>query len=100
MKMIKSNKLKKGDVVAIVSPSWGGPSVFSHVYESGIEVLKSLSLEIKEYPSARKDANFLYNNPKFRADDINNAFADPEVKARLNKRGQVPFLSIKNIPVI
>ena len=107
--MIKSNKLKKGDVVAIVSPSWGGPSVFPHVYKSGIEVLKSFGLEVKEYPSARKDADFLYNNPEFRADDINNAFADPGVKAIIasicgdDSVRILPFLDldlIKNNPKI
>lgn len=109
MRMIKSNKLKKGDVVAIVSPSWGGPSVFPHIYESGVNALRSVGLNIKEYPSARKDANFLYNNPKFRADDINNAFADPEVKAIIASIGGddsvriLPFLDldlIKNNPKI
>ncbi len=78
---IKPSKLQKGDTVAIISPSWGGPSVFPHIYESGIKVLENLGLKIKEYPSARKDADYTYNNPKFRAQDINDAFADSEVKA-------------------
>jgi len=78
---IKSKKLQKGDIIAVVSPSWGGPSVFPHIYESGIKTLENLGLNIKEYPSAKKDADFLYNNPEFRAKDINDAFANPEVKA-------------------
>lgn len=78
---IKPKKLQKGDTVAAVSPSWGGPSVFPHIYESGIKVLENLGLKIKEYPSAKKDADYLYNNPEFRAKDINDAFADSEVKA-------------------
>ncbi len=81
MDLIKPRKLKKGDTIAIISPSWGGPSVFPHVYESGIETLQKLGFNTKEYPSARKDADYLYNNPQFRAKDINNAFADKEVKA-------------------
>ncbi len=79
--VIKPKKLQKGDTVAIISPSWGGPSVFPHIYESGIEVLKKLGLKIKEYPSAKKDADYTYNNPEFRAKDINDAFSDSEVKA-------------------
>ena len=79
--MIKSKKLQKGDTVAVVSPSWGGPNVFPHVYESGIEALKELGLKIKEYPSSKKDPDFLYKNPEFRAKDINDAFADNEVSA-------------------
>ncbi len=40
MKYLKPTKLKKGDIVAIISPSWGGPSVFPHVYEKGLKVLR------------------------------------------------------------
>ena len=78
---IKPKRLQKGDTIAVVSPSWGGPSIFPHVYELGIKVLKNLGLKIKEFPSARMDADFLYKNPEFRAKDINNAFANEEVKA-------------------
>jgi muramoyltetrapeptide carboxypeptidase LdcA involved in peptidoglycan recycling len=77
----KPAKLKSGDKVAIVSPSWGGPSVFPHVYENGIKVLKEWGLEIVEYPTARMDAGFLRENPQVRAKDINDAFANPEIKA-------------------
>lgn len=81
MNFIKPSRLKKGDTVAIVSPSWGGPSCFPLIYESGINELKKMGLKIKEYPTARADANLTYNNPKMRAKDINDAFADKEVKA-------------------
>ena len=77
----KPAKLKSGDKVAIVSPSWGGPSVFPHVYENGIKILKEWGLEIVEYPTARMDAGFLRENPQVRAKDINDAFANPEIKA-------------------
>ncbi len=79
--VIKSKKLHEGDTIAVVSPSWGGPSVFPHIYESGIKVLENLKFKIKEYPSARKDADYLYKNPEFRAKDINDAFSDKEIKA-------------------
>ena len=67
--------------MAIVSPSWGGPSVFPHIYENGLKILQEWGLKIKEFPTARMDAGFLRSNPQVRAKDINNAFADPEVKA-------------------
>lgn len=107
--VIKSKKLQKGDTVAIVSPSWGGPSIFPHVYDSGIKVLENLGLKIKEFPSARNDAEFNYNNPEFRAKDINDAFADSEIKAIITSIGGddsvriLPFLNleiIKNNPKI
>jgi muramoyltetrapeptide carboxypeptidase LdcA involved in peptidoglycan recycling len=103
MKIIKSERLKKGDFIAVVSPSWGGPSIFPHIYELGIEILKNLELKIKEYPSARKNADFLYNNPKFRAKDINDAFADPEVKAIFTTIGgddSIRILSFLDLNII
>lgn len=79
--MNKPQKLQKGDTVAIVSPSWAGPSVFPHIYENGLKVLKEWGLEIKEYPTARATNDFLSKNPQARAKDINDAFADPSIKA-------------------
>ena len=79
--MIKSKRLKQEDTVAIVSPSWGGPGVFPHIYENGLKVLREWGLKIKEFPTARMDAGFLRANPQVRAKDINDAFADSEVKA-------------------
>ncbi len=82
MKPIKPKKLKEGDTIAVLSPSWGGPSVFPHIYENGLKVLKEkFGLKIKEYPTATMDADKIYKNPKMRAEDINKAFADKEVSA-------------------
>jgi muramoyltetrapeptide carboxypeptidase LdcA involved in peptidoglycan recycling len=81
MKYTKPERLKRGDVVAIVSPSWGGPSVFPHVYDNGLKILREWGLEIREYPSARAKANILARDHRFRAKDINDAFADKEIKA-------------------
>lgn len=79
MSFIKPKKLKQGDTIAIVSPSWWWPSRFPDVYEYWISALKKLWFKIKEFPSAKMDADFLYNNPEFRAKDINDAFRDSEV---------------------
>ncbi len=89
--------------MAIVSPSWGGPSVFPHIYENGLKVLQEWGLKIKEFPTARMDAAFTRANPQIRAKDINDAFADPEVKAILASIGGddsvriLPFLDKKII---
>jgi len=77
----KPARLNKGDTVAVVSPSWGGQNVFPHVYENGLEVLREWGLKVREFPTARMDADFLRANPKIRARDINDAFADKQVKA-------------------
>lgn len=78
--MKKPARLRKGDNIAIVSPSWGGPSVFPHIYELGLRNLKALGLNPIPFPTARMDADQLYRNPKRRAEDINRAFADPTIQ--------------------
>lgn len=78
--MKKPAQLKKGDNIAIVSPSWGGPSVFPHIYELGLQNLKTLGLNPIPFPTACMSAERLYRNPKLRAEDINQAFADPTIQ--------------------
>lgn len=68
-------------MVAVVSPSWGGPSVCPHVYENGLKVLRKWGLEFREYPTTRAKPEFLAENHRARAADINDAFADKSVKA-------------------
>lgn len=81
MDTVKPLRFREGDTVAVLSPSWGGPSVFPHIFDRGLEILKrDFGLKIKEYPTARMKADKLHNNPRIRAEDINNAFADKEVK--------------------
>lgn len=81
MQYQKPRKLDAGDSVAILSPSSGVPSIFPHIYENGLKILRKWELKIKEYPTARMDIKTLRENPKVRAKDVNDAFADPEVKA-------------------
>lgn len=90
----KPRKLKQGNVVAIVSPSWGGPSAFPDIYENGLKVLREWGLKIKEFPTAKMDADFLRANPLVRAKDINGVFADPEVKAIFASIGGDDFIRI------
>ncbi len=84
---IKPARLQAGDVIGIISPSWGGPSVFPHVYENGLKNLQSLGFQVKEFPTARGDAQYQYQHPKVRADDVNAAFADEAVKGIITTIG-------------
>ena len=79
--MLNPKKLKKGDTVAVVTPSAGAPDSFPHIYEKGIGNLKKLGFKIKEMPNARKPHKFLHSHPEVRANDVNQAFEDPEVHA-------------------
>lgn len=73
--------LNPNDKVAIISPSSGLPFLFPWVYEQGLERLRQVfQLEPIEFPTARKSPDYLSQNPKARADDINRAFADPTIK--------------------
>ena len=74
----KLKKLKKGDKVAILSPSFAAPGRFPHVFELGLERLRLLfGLEPVEYPTTRK----LGASAEERARDLVVAFEDPEIKA-------------------
>jgi muramoyltetrapeptide carboxypeptidase LdcA involved in peptidoglycan recycling len=75
------SSLKPKDKVAIVSPSSGMPFLFPWVYEQGLDRLKQVfQLDPIEFPTALKSPEYLSQNPKARAEDINRAFADPSVK--------------------
>ena len=102
--MIKPRRLSSGDTVAVLSPSWGGPSCFPHVYELGLRNLGGLfGLKVKEYPTARMSPDELYFNPRRRAEDLNAAFADPEVAGIIVSIGGsesvriLPFLNVDDI---
>jgi len=102
--VIKPNRPKRGDAVAIVSPSWGGPSLFPGVYENGLAYLRDvLGLRVREFPTARMADDELYRNPKARAEDINAAFADPEIRgivASIGGDDSVRVLEYLDIPRI
>ncbi len=79
--MLKPPKLNPGDKIATVSLSWGGPSVFPHRYQIGVEQLqKEFDLQVVEMPNTLKDAGWLSRNPKARAEDLMQAFSDPAIK--------------------
>ena len=102
--MIKPPKLNPGDKIATVSLSWGGPSVFPHRYQAGVKQLKDeLDLQVVEMPNTLRDANWIAKNPRARADDLMQAFADPSIKGIFSTIGGddsirlLPFLDLEVI---
>ena len=82
MEVLKPRRLRRGDTVAVLSPSWGGPAVFPHVYRRGLDVLREdLGLRVEELPTATADPEHLYRHPEARARDVNHAFADDGIAA-------------------
>lgn len=110
--MIKPERLKKGDKVAIVSLSDGmiGEKEFLHKYELGKKRLEEkFDLEVVSMPNTLKGVNYLYEHPEKRAEDMMNAFKDKSIKAVISAIGGedtirlLPYIDyniIKNNPKI
>jgi len=93
--MIKLNKLKKGDKVAILSPSFAAPGKWPHVYEVGLTRLKEVfALEPVEFPATKK----VGASKEERTKDLIAAFEDKEIKGVISSLGgddQITY--IKNL---
>ncbi|MCI4330953.1 MAG: LD-carboxypeptidase [Thermoplasmata archaeon] len=88
MRAVRPPRLRAGETVAVLSPSWGGPSLFPHVFDRGVsELERRFQIKVREFPSTRADPETLWRNPELRAADVNAAFADPEVRAIVSSIG-------------
>lgn len=86
--LILPTKLNKGDKIAVVSASWGGPGAFPYRYEVGKQRLENeFGLEVIEMPHALKDPDWIYHNPRARAEDFMQAFLDPTIKGVFSSIG-------------
>lgn len=99
--MIKPRKLNPGDTVAAITLSWGGPGAFPHRYAAGKRQLQErFGVRVVETRHALRDAGWIARNPKARADDLMEAFADPHIKAIVSTIGGddsiriLPFLDL------
>jgi len=94
--MQKLKKLKKGDKVAILSPSFAAPGKWPDVYELGLKRLKEIfGLIPVEFPTTKK----LGASKEERSKDLIDAFDDKSIKAIIASIGgddQVTY--IKNLP--
>jgi muramoyltetrapeptide carboxypeptidase LdcA involved in peptidoglycan recycling len=77
----KPEKLRQGDIIAVISPSSGLGNICKHRIISGINALEKLSFEVKEYPTSKKiNDEGSAGTPQERADDICAAFESQDVK--------------------
>lgn len=75
-------RLRRGDVVAAVSLSSGLAEQFPARYEAGTRQAQStFCLQLKPTPNALRSTDWLYRNPKARAEDLMAALEDDEIKA-------------------
>ncbi|QQS23317.1 LD-carboxypeptidase [bacterium] len=91
----KLSKLKAGDTVGIVSPSFAAPGMWPHMYELGLKRVREVfGLNPIDYPATAK----LGASSQERTADLVAAFTDPQVKAVIASLGgddQVTY--VKNI---
>lgn len=81
--MLKPEKLKKGDRVAVVSLSSGllGEPSLIHKYDIAKERLeKDFGLEVVAMPHALRGMDYIYKHPEARAKDLMDAFLDESIK--------------------
>ncbi len=79
--MLKPPLLHSGDRVAAVSLSWGGPGAYPLRYQAGVRQLEAtFGLQVVPMPNALRDPAWLRANPRARADDLLQAFADPSIR--------------------
>jgi len=90
-------KVSKGDRVAILSPSFAAPGKWPHVYELGLERIRTIfGLEPVEFPTTKK----IGSSKEERATDLVSAFERDDIKAVIATLGgsdQITY--IKNLPV-
>lgn len=82
--MLKPQRLRPGDKAAIVSLSSGslGEPQFLHKYHLAKERLeRDYGLQVVAMPNALKGRDYLYRHPEARAQDLMDAFRDPEIRA-------------------
>lgn len=98
--MLKPQRLKKGDKIAIVSLSRGllGMSFCKHELSIAIDRLKEYGLEPVIMPNALKDMKYIEEHPEARASDLKDAFMDPSIKAIITAIGGID--TYKTIPYL
>lgn len=88
MKLITPKGLVEGDKVASISLSWGAAGDLPYRYLKGKERLNQIfNLEVTETKHALQSAQWIYNNPEARAQDLMEAFSDPSIKAVISNIG-------------
>ena len=79
--MILPARLKPGDTIGIVSPSWGGAGLFPQRVQRGLQHLQTLGFQVRLAPHALNHAGCVSDTPEHRAHDIHSMFADPSIQA-------------------
>ena len=80
IRVTRPKRLRHGDTLAIVSPSWGGPGAFPQRYAAGKRQLEeAFGVTVVAMPHALAAPDWVSANPQARAQDLMDAFADPGI---------------------
>ena len=79
--MIKPPRLKPGDTIGIVSPSWGGAGRFPHRTERGVACLEAQDYKVKMGKHALNQHGAVSDTAENRVADLHAMFKDRKVKA-------------------
>lgn len=94
MQIIKPPKLKRGDTIGVVASSLPLLPSFLESYQKGKQVLYDLGFKVKEGKTIGKVRWWMAGTPKEVAEDINNMYADKNVKAIMAQTGGYSALSV------
>ncbi len=85
MKIIKPQKLQKGDTIGIIAPA-SNTDDFTRI-EKGVRYFESLSYKVKLGKSIKKVHGYLAGKDELRLNDIHEMFSDKNIKAIFCVRG-------------
>ncbi|PIQ07891.1 MAG: LD-carboxypeptidase [Ignavibacteriales bacterium CG18_big_fil_WC_8_21_14_2_50_31_20] len=85
MKIVKPKKLKKGDVIGIISPA-SSTSDFTRI-EKGVKYLEKLGYRVEVGENVGKNHGYLAGTDEERLADLHSMFKNKNVKAIINVRG-------------
>ena len=102
--MLKPRRLKRGDRIAAVTLSWGGPGKYPHRYEVGKRQFEEVfGLSVVEMAHTLSEPDWIAKNPQARAEDLMSAFADSSISGIISTIGGddsiriLPFLDLSII---
>ena len=79
-RLMQPRRLTRGDKIAAVSPSWGGPGTFPRRYQAGKRTLETVfGVTVVEMEHTLAPADWVAANPQARAADLMAAFEDDSI---------------------
>ncbi len=87
MKVIKPQRLKKGDVIGVISPSAAIDAKFKRQFQRGVGFLEELGFMVKVGKNVFRRHFYSAGTAAERVADLHDMFLDPSVKAIIQSQG-------------